>query len=58
MSLSDTEIVTINKKELDRLQAADLKLECLMEAGVDNWEYYDDAMIQYHALLDERASDE
>lgn len=31
-------------KEAKKLEAADLKLQCLEGAGVDNWSGYEDAM--------------
>ena len=37
------EIVTISKKEYDQLKHDSLFLECLQEAGVDNWEGYYEA---------------
>lgn len=41
------ETVTISRKEYERLQKSELKLECLEGAGVDNWSGFDDAMDMY-----------
>lgn len=44
-----TETITISKEEYDSLIEDQRFLECLRNAGVDNWEGYDYAM----ELLDE-----
>lgn len=41
------ETVTISKKEYDSLQEDMLKLRCLENAGVDNWDGYDFAMEEF-----------
>ncbi len=38
------ETITISKKEYDELVNAFYKLNALENAGVDNWEWYDEAM--------------
>lgn len=38
------ETVTISRKEYEQLQEAFAKLNALERAGVNNWEWYDDAM--------------
>lgn len=43
----DEPMVTINLRELRRLQYRSCRLECLEAAGVDNWEHYDQAMEDY-----------
>ncbi len=43
MSETD-ENITITKKEYEALLAAKRKLRALENAGVDNWEWYGDAM--------------
>lgn len=40
--------VTIPRKEYDELVDAKLHLDALLENGVDNWQWYDDAMDTYH----------
>ena len=40
----DQEMVTISKIRLDQLEEAYRKLNALESAGVDNWEWYDEAM--------------
>ncbi len=45
------ETITITKAEYTRLYKADLFLECLTANGVDNWEWYDEAVIEYHKAL-------
>ena len=37
-------MVEVDKDEYDRLVRADKKLSALEAAGVDNWEWYGDAM--------------
>lgn len=39
--------------EYDRLLRQDLKLKALEALGVDNWDFYDDAMDQYRKWLKE-----
>ena len=36
----EVEMVTITKKEYDRLKHSEMTLECLEAAGVDNWDGY------------------
>lgn len=43
----DDELITITKKEYERLLDAKLQLTCLEAGGVDNWDWYDDAMESY-----------
>lgn len=38
------ETITISRKEYEELQQAFRKLNALERAGVDNWEWYGDAM--------------
>ena len=42
--MNDVEMITITKKEYDDLLHASDVLNALRDAGVDNWDYYDDAM--------------
>jgi hypothetical protein len=44
-----TMIITV--EEFERLKALEFKLQCLKNAGVDNWEGYDFAMEEYHNEL-------
>jgi len=41
------EMVTISKAEYESLKDDSWKLQCLEGAGVDNWEGYDYAMVEY-----------
>lgn len=50
---TEKETVTIPKSEYDRLRRDSIKLECLEGGGVDNWDWYGDAMAEYRARLDE-----
>ena len=43
------ELVTITRKEYDRLLAAQAMLDALEAAGVDNWSGYSDAMAELEA---------
>jgi hypothetical protein len=47
------ETVIITKREYKLLKIFQLKLEALEQNGVDNWDWYGDAMETYHALLEE-----
>jgi hypothetical protein len=38
--------------ELKRLREAELFLECLSQAGVDNWEWYGEARTAYQEALE------
>lgn len=40
----EEETITISKQEYASLRESQLMLEALEEAGVDNWEWYGDAM--------------
>lgn len=44
MGTDNVEMVTITKEEYRDLQRAQAKLEALEVAGVDNWEWYGDAL--------------
>ena len=44
METDKTEMVTITKAEYDRLLEQELWLNCLEQAGVDNWDGYDEAI--------------
>ncbi len=46
---NEQEMVTITKKEYDSLQDDALFLNCLQNAGVDNWCWYDTAVEEYRA---------
>lgn len=45
--------VTITRKEYDELCRDSVKLECLVAAGVDNWDGWDDAMDIFQTSLEE-----
>ena len=47
------EMVTISKKQYQELLKDSLKLQALDMGGVDNWAWYDEAMHDYDALLQE-----
>ena len=53
MSDKQEETITISKAEYDRLCRAELKLECLEAGGVDNWDWYGEAMQEYRKALGE-----
>jgi lactate dehydrogenase-like 2-hydroxyacid dehydrogenase len=48
------EMITITKKEYDKLLHDQMKLIALEGAGVDNWDGYDDAM----EILEEMENEE
>lgn len=47
------EMVTITREEYDELVDNNLFYECLVGAGVDNWDGYDYAIEQYRELKNE-----
>jgi lactate dehydrogenase-like 2-hydroxyacid dehydrogenase len=51
--MSNEETVVITKKRLRELEDSELKLTALEQAGVDNWDWYDDAMEEYNRMLRE-----
>jgi hypothetical protein len=53
MKKMNEETVIITKREYKLLKIFQLKLEALEQNGVDNWDWYGDAMETYHALLEE-----
>ncbi len=47
----------ISHEEYDQLKDDALKLLALQQSGVDNWDWYGDAMEQYEAWKAEQAND-
>ena len=47
------EMVTISQKEYEELLDTQFFYECLVGAGVDNWEGYEYALEEYHNHKDE-----
>lgn len=45
--------ITISKKEYDSLVEDSDKLRCLENAGVDNWEWYGEAMKEFYSENEE-----
>lgn len=43
------ETITITRKEYKKLLEDSDKLRCLENSGVDNWEWYDEAMKEFYA---------
>jgi hypothetical protein len=52
-----TREIKITVEEYDRLLKSELKLECLENQGVDNWDGFDDAMNEYRRLSKEMDDD-
>lgn len=46
-------MIEITEDEFNRLSDRALKLACLEQAGVDNWDGYDLAMEEYCKILEE-----
>lgn len=44
MSDEQKEMILITRERFDELEHAELKLEALMQHGVDNWDWYEEAM--------------
>lgn len=42
----------ITKKRLKELEDAEAKLRALESGGVDNWDFYDDAMDEYNKTIE------
>ncbi len=42
--MSETETVTISRREYEDLKDSAFQLQCLEAGGVDNWPYYSDAL--------------
>lgn len=47
------ETVTISKEEYEELQDNSLFLNCLKNTGVDNWDWYDEAVQEYQQIKGE-----
>lgn len=47
------ETVTISKKEYEELQDNSLFLNCLRNAGVDNWDWYSEVVQEYQQIKGE-----
>jgi hypothetical protein len=45
------------KSKIELLEKSDLKLQCLEQAGVDNWDGWDDAMEIYYEYLEDKKKD-
>lgn len=50
---SDIKMISIPVKEHRRLLRKELFLDCLQIGGVDNWDWYSEAQIQYEEKLEE-----
>lgn len=46
--MNDDELVTISYEEYEELLADSKLLNCLLNAGVDNWDGYDFALEEYN----------
>jgi len=46
--MNKTEEVTISKKRYVDLLKRELMLNCLENGGIDNWEWHDEAVIDYY----------
>lgn len=53
MSKAQSETVTISKEEYEELLDDSLFLNCLRNNGVDNWDWYSEAVEQYQQLKGE-----
>lgn len=49
--MENEETITVSKEEYKQLQSDSLKLQCLDEGGVDNWEWYGEAMREYRKRM-------
>lgn len=47
------ETITIKRSEYDELVADSIFLNALRNAGVDNWEWYDEAVREYQETMGE-----
>lgn len=46
------ETVTITKQRLQQLERTERKMQCLMEAGIDNTDAYSEGMVAFHKIAD------
>lgn len=53
MEVNNEEMITITKAEYDELQDDAMLLNCLRNAGVDNWDGWDFAIEEYQELTGE-----
>lgn len=49
--------ITINKREYNQLLKDQLMLQALEEGGVDNWDWWGEAIQRYQELLEEHDID-
>lgn len=47
--------VTISRKEYERLKDRDRLLSCLEAGGVDNWDWYEEAIMEFEKGKDEQS---
>lgn len=47
------EMVTITKEKYDSLYRDSVKLNCLENGGVDNWEWYSYALQEYYKMFED-----
>lgn len=47
------EMITITKKQFDDMYEDATMMNCLRNAGVDNWDYWDIAVEEYHGIMEE-----
>lgn len=52
------EMVTITKKEYDRLISDSFALQCLEAGGVDNWKWYSESLKDWRKKYDFDEGDE
>jgi hypothetical protein len=45
--------ITLSQEEYDNLREDSLFLSALREAGVDNWEWYGEAVVRFNEMLEE-----
>jgi len=48
MDSTNEEMITITVKEYEKLKKDAQLLQCLYNAGVDNWEWYGEALNEYN----------
>jgi len=48
------ETITISKSRYEDLLRNEIFMDCLLEGGVDNWEWYGDACEAYREILKEK----
>jgi len=45
--INDSDLVSISKEELSKLNKISFKMQCLEAGGIDNWDWYDESLTDF-----------